>query len=696
MFFILFSGPFGYATSRQFNYSKFQNESAADSSQYSKSPKDSGLGNETLDLHRSWPLKSSHTKVYRKESNERPLIDLSDENDTGASSAKPSDSHSHSAGEITSLFDSLLTGNNLQYGNLDLPQPLIREHSDPFEINLAYRQVPKTEAEAKSKRTPPAKPKPIVYRRTSIESQHSSDSWQSFSPPKCTGIKLPPEYRKRDNPTPSDTASMHSAYSVPPQKVENLDRTASFHSVGNGPQAPSSPTKLQSNKNVLEDLFLKSRLNGDNKNILRSEDGRNLPRSPGAVPPDPKNKNVDKAFDWLNDALNNFSLKNTGKSGSDPSLGKSRTPAMYDQVPDESEPHSAPYVSNNTASRSYKKGHYPVQYCEVPSELSSHNSFPRYDDVPQFDDPSDVQLPIPPKDIYSPHSTTSTYSEWDDFDSDFDDVDDDLTVTKTQPIDTSAPPLPRRDYKYSGQRETTNGNTANHVTNHVTQDKKDVKPNIFPIVQDGEQLSYTHYFLIPAKGEELVTNDQKATAAVRPFSIDGNQVGQGRHPDYQNLENLHVLPREMCKDPRTKNSSNNSSTSRSKSSNSGSRSWTNDSVDLSQTYPHSSKRQQYNRSLSHNSDSLEASIDAQRDKITSMQEAVIGITDEECHAALCHCQGNVKKAIKHLKTEQLFRLGLAPREQCYRLLEALHWNLELACSTLLDGYKGKVSMESAV
>lgn len=694
--YLYISGPFGYATSRQFNYAKFQNESGGESSPYSKSPKQSTMANETIDLQRSWPLKSSHTKVYRKESNERPLIDLSDEADSGTGDTKSSDTHSHSTSEISSLFDSLLSGNSLQYGNLDLPQPLIRDHHDPFEINLDYRPIIKTEPEVKPKQTPPARPKPIVYRRTSIESQHSSDSWQSFSPPKCTGIKLPPEYRKRENPTPPDSVSIHSTYSVPPQKVENIDRKASVHPVGNSLQTPSSPTKPQTTKAVIEELFAKSRLNGENnKNILRADDTKEAQRSPGALAASQKNKNVDKAFDWLNDALNNFSLKNSGMSGSDPVLAKSKPPVMYDQVPDESEPHSAPFMSGGASQQSYGKGQYPVQYCEVPNEATNHNfynnhSFPRYDDVPQFDDPSDVKLPIPPKDIYSPHSTASTYSEWDDFDSDFDD--DELTVTGSQARETAAPPLPRRDYNSAGHKAT-NGNNNIH--------KKEHTPHIFPIVQDGKQLSNTHYFLIPAKGEELVTRDhvERATAAVRPFTIDGNQVGQDggqtRH-DYQNLENLRVLPREMCEDPRSRTSSReNLRRSRSKSSSrSGSNSWSNESVDVSQTYPHLSK--QYSRSHSHNSESLAASIDAQRDKITALQEAVIGITDEECHAALCHCQGSVKRAIKHLKAEQLFRLGLAPREVCYRLLEALHWNLELACSTMLDGYKGKVSMESAV
>lgn len=689
------SGPFGYATSRQFNYSKFQNEAESENSTYGKSLKHSNIDHEHLDLqrselHRSWPLKSSQSKVYRKENSEKPLIDLSDELDANSQDAPAAKSNSSS--EIVSLFDSPLSGNSSQYGNLELPQPLIRDHSDPFEINLAYREIVPNEPDAKPKQTPPPRPKPIVYRRTSVESQHSSgESWQSFSPPKCTGIKLPPEYKKRDNATWSDNASVHSAYSVPPQKIENSDRKASFHSVGHSPQTPSTPVKTESTKAVIEELFAKSRVNvTNNKNILHTEDSSQS-RSAGAMVTDQRNKNVDKAFDWLNDAINNFSIKGMGKAGSDPQLGKTNNSACYDEVPDENESHSLPSQSRKS-QHSYQKGQYPVQYCEVPNEQCVNQTVPRYDDVPQFEDPRDVKLPIPSGEIYSPHSTTSTYSEWDDFDSDFDD--DELTVTGATTAESPAPPLPHRDYSNSAQ-------PCSRV-NSDTPDRKDSNPHIFPIVQDGKQLSNTHYFLIPAKGEELVSNDhsERATAAVRPFSVDGNQdwldEGKSRH-DYQNLENLRVLPREMCQDPkrRTSHSAEDLTHQKSKSQ---SHFWTNESVDVNQTYPHGSRKPQYSRSVSHNSESLEGSIDAQRDKILALQEAVLGITDEECYAALCHCHGNVKRAIKHLKTEQLFRLGLAPRENCYRLLEALHWNLELACSTMLDRYKAvsKVSMESAV
>ncbi|WAR14385.1 ACK1-like protein [Mya arenaria] len=676
--------PFGYATSRQFNYHKFEDEPANDEPTFSRAAK-SSQALEHLDLQRA-ELTSNQV--------ERTL-------------GKPSSSN-----EISSIFDSLLTGNSLQYGNLDLPQPLIRDsmvQQDPFEINPSYYAIQKqaskpTDLDVRRKQTPPARPKPIVYRRTtSIESQHSTDSWQSFSPPKCTGIKLPPEYRKRDNASP-DTTSVHSAYSLPPQKVDNMDKPDSFHSAGNSPQKqPSTPTKSQSTKAVLEELFSKAKPSvASNKNLLKNnsvQPEKNIQQS----------KNVDKAFDWLNDALNNFQLKKAGKSDSDPVLGKQVPSPFYDQVPNETSSNNAMYT--RSPHQQFSPGQYPVQYCEVPNERTGNGalaagSIPRYDDVPQFDDPRDVKLPTVRKDsIYSPQSTTSTYSDWgDDFDSDIEELGQ--TVTGKEVNTPAPPPLPSRDYgAVSDFRAINASNNAAHnqVSMVSNLHEKEHKANIFPIVQDGKQLSHTHYFLIPAKGDE---RGEKATAAVRPFSIDGNQfmnAEQGRH-DYQNVEELRVLPRELCHEASSRHSSSaedlyHRQHSKDSSSSAG-HSWNSQhsqNVDLNHSYPHENRKRHYSRTNSHQSESLEASIDSQRDKINALQQSVIGITDEECYAALCHCQGHVGKAIKHLKTEQLFRLGLAPRDHCYRLLEALKWNLELASSVMLDEYKStKASRESAV
>ncbi|KAL4220792.1 non-membrane spanning protein tyrosine kinase [Mactra antiquata] len=711
--------PFGYATSRQFHYAKFQNESAHDEPQYSRSPKVSNTSQDPRDLEKSWPVASGHSKVYRKESNEKPLIDLSDETDNVSSVS--SSSRKTTPSDISSLFDCLISSNSSQYGNLELPQPLVKDSEsprDPFEINTALvytKPVKPVEADVKVKRTPPPRPKPIVYRRTtSQESHHSLDSWQSFSPPKCSGIKLPPEYKKRETSGSSDSVSVHSNYAAPPVKVENKDRKA-YHSASSSPQMPSTPTKTQSTKAVLEELFSKGKTIVAGKNLFKNQNGPSQATS-DEDGNNSQTKNVDKAFDWLNDALNNFSMKKSGKSGSDPLLsGLSGTP-MYDQVPNETYNQSVRPKTYQSAVTS--AGQYPVQYCEVPNETdgshsNSRASFPRYDDVPMFDDPNDVKLPIQ-KDIYSPQSTTSTYSDWDDFDSDFDDNDDDgqtvtgasATTTNNNGTRSSPPPLPPRDYSSMNQ---------NASDRNVSDKDRRMKPHIFPIVQDGQQLSHTHYFLIPAKGEEDDDGSQgrttaRTTAEVRPFSIDGAQVhsdannsssSRSFEHDYHNLHNLQVLPREMCQDPKSKNSRSVEDLGRNRSSQQqgdDGDDWTSHSVDVSQSYPNTSRRGQYNRSHSYNPELVQTDVNLQPDKITALHQAVIGLTDEECHAALCHCNGRVDKAIKHLKIEQLFRIGLTTREHCHRRLADSNWNLEIAYRSMYEEYRSgkKVSMESAV
>lgn len=86
-----------------------------------------------------------------------------------------------------------------------------------------------------------------------------------------------------------------------------------------------------------------------------------------------------------------------------------------------------------------------------------------------------------------------------------------------------------------------------------------------------------------------------------------------------------------------------------------------------------------------------------RDRIDMVQNQVIGVTDDECYAALSTTHWDVDSAVKYLKVEQLFRLGVAPRTSCQRLLETLNWNLELASSVIIDEVqKTKARCESAV
>uniref|UniRef100_A0A669E844 Activated CDC42 kinase 1 n=1 Tax=Oreochromis niloticus TaxID=8128 RepID=A0A669E844_ORENI len=74
------------------------------------------------------------------------------------------------------------------------------------------------------------------------------------------------------------------------------------------------------------------------------------------------------------------------------------------------------------------------------------------------------------------------------------------------------------------------------------------------------------------------------------------------------------------------------------------------------------------------------------DRVKMVQEAVHGVTMEECQAALHNHNWNVQQAVHYLKVEQLFCLGLRSRSECLKLLEMCDWNLEVASTHMLDNY----------
>ena len=639
----------------------------------------------------------SHTKIHRKESNkvvdDKPLIDLSDETENSEANAnKPT-----TPSEISSLFDSLLSDTSTHYGNVDLAKPLIRESGsapDPFELNPVYSKPARPQelpGQAKPKTNPPSRPKPIVYRRTtSTESQPSSEGSQSMSPPKSGSTKsLPTDISKKkkhsldskaniSGESAAKDADMGSLYSSP--KKTPLARTGSHNE-----------DKSKLTKAILEEIFSKS-----SKHNQLTTPSQSALVSPIHQPYMSHNKQrQDKAFDWLNDHLSNFSLDKKVKSGSDPAL--SNTYPRYDEVPREDPPASSPRVRPKVYKPATPKK-LPPAYDQVPDESSTNQSLnnstqrqpPRYDEVPRFEDPQDVKTPLQ-KDIYVPQSTVSSYADWDDFDSDYDDDVSDTnnsaaanSASTVAPERPSPPPLPPRDYN---------------------KDDKHPKPHILPICQDGRQLSHTHYFLIPPKGEKQHPGD-KNMAEVRPFSIDGSQLSPRTHkPPFIDYQNLTVKSREESMDPSGRNSHSAEELFVDRDPRSGDQSWSGGGaeMDLTQSYPsavhhHHRAVAGYQRSQSHSPRSLGIHPGYLQEKVAELQKKVLGVTDEECHAALCHCNWDIVKSVKHLKTEQLFRLGLATREDCWKLLEAVKWNLELASSVMLDQYRSThgISMESAV
>ncbi|XP_028813117.1 activated CDC42 kinase 1 isoform X1 [Denticeps clupeoides] len=176
-------------------------------------------------------------------------------------------------------------------------------------------------------------------------------------------------------------------------------------------------------------------------------------------------------------------------------------------------------------------------------------------------------------------------------------------------------------------------------------------PCILPIVCDGMKASSTHYYLLPERPAYLdkydrflkeceTGEDRKATnmATVRPMV----QQQSSSRPQYS------------------------STTSSSGLSGSHSLNWAGNRSSNSQA---------------------ETDVHASACySVKQVQEAVHGVTVEECQTALQSHSWNVLEAVRYLKVEQLFRLGLKTRSECLEVLRSCDWNLERASTQMLDSY----------
>ncbi|XP_056155275.1 activated CDC42 kinase 1 [Lampris incognitus] len=93
-----------------------------------------------------------------------------------------------------------------------------------------------------------------------------------------------------------------------------------------------------------------------------------------------------------------------------------------------------------------------------------------------------------------------------------------------------------------------------------------------------------------------------------------------------------------------------------------------------------------NSSYNNNNGGTAASSMQQEQSITQVQGSVHGVTVEECMSALQSHNWSVSQAVRFLKVEQLFRLGLRSRADCQEVLENCQWNLEQASTLMLDTY----------
>ena len=71
-------------------------------------------------------------------------------------------------------------------------------------------------------------------------------------------------------------------------------------------------------------------------------------------------------------------------------------------------------------------------------------------------------------------------------------------------------------------------------------------------------------------------------------------------------------------------------------------------------------------------------------KIAQCAKMVPGMSGSEIRAALVAVNWDTSVAVKNLKIDKLYRIGVATKPKCEKVLQAVSWDLEQAASKLLD------------
>uniref|UniRef100_A0A8K9WYG6 Activated CDC42 kinase 1 n=1 Tax=Oncorhynchus mykiss TaxID=8022 RepID=A0A8K9WYG6_ONCMY len=193
-------------------------------------------------------------------------------------------------------------------------------------------------------------------------------------------------------------------------------------------------------------------------------------------------------------------------------------------------------------------------------------------------------------------------------------------------------------------------------------------PCILPIVRDGRKISNTHYYLLPERPPYLDRYDRFFREAENvPTGGSGGICEERRQANTATVRPMMVnqQPQNQGGDLKPNFSSNNNTSL-------GFRLGMKSSLSLPR--------------VSSDGSAGRAEGGTTADGVKMVQEAVHGVTIEECHTALQNHNWNVQKAVHYLKVEQLFCLGLKTRTECLKVLEMHDWNLEVASTQLLDSY----------
>lgn len=664
--------PFAYQSlgiGRHFNYSKLKDDSIKVTSPVKAVPhplvKPSSLSSSDQPEKKFLPPPKQAPKVE-----EKPLIDLENEGET-LKTPLPSQSSQNSF----TLFDSLLTHDTSRSStDSQLPKPLLDvcTSPDPFELDSDLKKF---------------------VKNSSLTSQPFTNL--GFSPHQSPSSSS--SYIPTSSPTSMPKVPLQDAYSTSGQS-QDLNRTPLlYYSL---PPCDEQSNHVSPKKSPSH--FQDSSVWGSPHHIYSNNAGPASESSSYALygnvdPPStsqstsPKHAQqagkANKAFDWLNDALSDLAISQSNKAYKTPYVPSPHQP-LYDEVPQELPPPPPVINQSNVCSM---RNPFPL-YDEVPKEEVVRDKAPKQHLGNQMPLISTIQK----SETQQTFDDNSCWSDsFDSFDSEEESEDEPLEMEHP-------PPLPPRDY------DDVDGKGRRHSASLPK------KPCIYPVKQDGKQLSHTHYFLIPPRCEKKPA--QSNTAEVKPFAVGGLQVDslsasgtKVRDLQYQNITSTSTSSSSTVTMTTAAVSTHNAHST----SSAGHLSYItleqktltvpgqgpklkHSGRPLSQHIPSSQKHSPnvYHRSVSMQEQTFGSS--SPQEKVYQVQNKVLGVTDEECHAALCKSQWDVDTAIRYLKIEQLFRLGLTTRDQCESLLRTLHWDLEMASSVLWDGYRHNVQCESNV
>ena len=91
-----------------------------------------------------------------------------------------------------------------------------------------------------------------------------------------------------------------------------------------------------------------------------------------------------------------------------------------------------------------------------------------------------------------------------------------------------------------------------------------------------------------------------------------------------------------------------------------------------------------NRSSPGGNGAVTSSNAVEINKIAQCTKMVPGMSGSEIRAALVAVNWDTSVAVKNLKIDKLYRIGVATKPKCEKVLQAVSWDLEQAASKLLD------------